>query len=176
MEAARSLERLPGIGLLEQTPMILEKLLLAVPPEMLEWKPSAERWSVSEVLRHLAETEETFRERTRRMIEEDLPFLESYDQNASHAAGNYSGRPAREQLKRFCHKRDRALAWLRYLPAGLATRTGRHAELGQITVGELMNEWAFHDLGHIRQIAELYRARAFYPEMGAFQRYYTVRP
>src|SRR5712691_10356792 len=37
MEAARSPERLPGIGLLEQTPMILEKLLLAVPPEMLEW-------------------------------------------------------------------------------------------------------------------------------------------
>ncbi len=26
-----------------------------------------------------------------------------------------------------------------------------------------MNEWAFHDLGHIRQIAELYRAHAFYP-------------
>src|SRR5437870_8370519 len=88
MEAACSLERLPGIGLLEQTPMILEKLLLAVPPEMLEWKPSTERWSVSEVLGHLAETEETFRERTRRMIEEDLPFLESYDQNASHAAGD----------------------------------------------------------------------------------------
>lgn len=156
--------------------MILEKLLLAAPPETLEWKPSAERWSVSEVLAHLAETEVMFRERARRMVEEDLPFLENYDQNGAYAAGNYSGRPAREQLKKFCHERDRTLAWLRYLPAGVAKRTGRHAELGQITVSELMNEWAFHDLGHIRQIAELYRARAFHPDMGAFQRYYTVKP
>src|SRR5712692_897402 len=162
MEAARSPERLPGIGLLEQTPMILEKLLLAVPPEMLEWKSSAERWSVSEVLGHLAETEETFRERTRRMIEEDLPSLESYEQNASYAAGNYSGRPAREQLKRFCHERDPTIAWLRSLPAGVVTRTGRHAGLGQITGGGLMIGWAFYGLGHIRQMAELYRARAFY--------------
>ncbi len=85
MEAARSPERLPGIGLLEQTPMILEKLLLAVPPEMLEWKPSAERWSVSEVLGHLAETEETFRERTRRMIEEDLPLAALPSRRSRHA-------------------------------------------------------------------------------------------
>src|SRR5205807_10478509 len=100
MEAACSLERLPGIGLLEQTPMILEKLLLAVPPEMLECKPSTERWSISEVSGHLAHTKETFRERTRRILEADLPSLERYDQNASHAAGTYSGRPPPDQPKR----------------------------------------------------------------------------
>ena len=96
MEAARKTETLPGLVLLEQTPMILEKLLLAAPPEALEWKPSAERWSVSEVLAHLAETEAMFRQRTRRMVEEESPLLEAYDQNASYAAGNYSGHGARE--------------------------------------------------------------------------------
>jgi hypothetical protein len=42
-----------------------------------------------------------------------------------------------------------------------SARTGVHSELGTITLGELLNEWANHDLGHIRQIAELYRARSF---------------
>jgi hypothetical protein len=39
-----------------------------------------------------------------------------------------------------------------------------------------MNEWAFHDLGHIRQIAELFRARAFFPVMGPLQAGYVIRP
>lgn len=167
---------LPGINVLEQTPIILEKILLGAADDVLQWKPSADRWSISEVLAHLAETEVMFRERTRRMVEEESPALEAYDQNASYAAGNYSRHGGRENLKKFCDERDRSLSWLRYLPAASVGRSGRHAELGRITVGELMNEWAFHDLGHIRQIAELYRARAFYPKMGGFQRYSSVNP
>ncbi len=175
MEASTALA-LPGFTILEQTPIILEKLLLSASEETLHWKPSAERWSVSEVLAHLAETELMFRERTRKMLEEESPELPAYDQNAAYAAGSYSRCRARENLKKFCHERDRSLSWLRYLPAAAIARAGRHAELGRITVGELMHEWAFHDLGHIRQIAELYRAHAFYPRMGPFQRYYSVKP
>ncbi len=163
------------LNVLEQTPIILEKILLGVPEETLHWKPAPERWSVSEVLGHLAETEGMFRERSRKMIEEDSPKLPSYDQNAASAAGKYSG-TGRENLRKFCHERDRSLSWMRYLPGSATSRAGVHAELGRITVGELWQEWAFHDLGHIRQIAELYRARAFYPRMGAFQKYYTVKP
>jgi hypothetical protein len=109
------------------------------------------------------------------MVEENDPALEAYDQNAAYATGCYSGE-AKEHLHHFCHERDRSLSWLRYLPLTAAARTGRHAELGQITLSHLLHEWAFHDLGHIRQISELYRARAFYPKMGAFQRYYSVKP
>ncbi len=176
MEAAQPARSLAVISVLEQTPTILEKLLLGATDDALHWKPSPERWSVSEVLAHLTETEAMFRERTRRMVEEESPALENYDQNAAYAAGKYSGRHAREQLKRFSDERDRSLAWLRHLPGSAAARAGRHAELGQITVAELMSEWAFHDLGHIRQIAELYRAHTFYPKMGGFQRYYSVKP
>jgi hypothetical protein len=40
----------------------------------------------------------------------------------------------------------------------------------------MLNEWAFHDLGHVRQIAELARAVKYYPSMGPFQPQYTVKP
>jgi hypothetical protein len=62
------------------------------------------------------------------------------------------------------------------VPAAAIARTGNHEEAGMVTIGQFLNEWACHDLGHIRQIAELYRARAFYPNIGTFQRYYSLKP
>ena len=176
MKAAESQDALPGILLLEQTPIIIEKVLYAATKDELHWKPSMERWSICEVLAHLSDVEQVFRERARRMVEEDSPALDAYDQNAAYAAGKYSSGTAQENLRQFCHERDRSVSFLRYIPAKAIARTAQHAELGRITLGELMHEWAFHDLGHIRQISELYRARAFYPRMGGFQRYYTVKP
>jgi hypothetical protein len=110
------------------------------------------------------------------MMAERNPPLDAYDQNAAYAEGRYSKLRARENLKTFCHERDRSLSALRYVPAAAAGRAGQHGKLGTITIGQLMNQWAFHDLGHIRQIAELYRSRAFYPNSGPFQTFYSVKP
>lgn len=176
MQPAQALDSLPGVHLLEQTPIILEKLLQSTVPDILQWKPSAERWSISEVLAHLVDIELMFSERARRMAEETAPQFSEYDQEAAYAAGKYSGGTAKEHLRKFCHERDRTVSMLRYLPGNAAARTGQHNVLGTITLAELMNEWAFHDLGHLRQIAELFRARAFYPNTGPFQRYSNPKP
>jgi hypothetical protein len=177
MAASVQPSALPGLAVLEQTPIIVEKLVHAATEDQLRWKPTMDRWSISEVLAHLAEVEVVgFRERIEMMTQQKEPRLEAYDQNAAYAAGKYSGGKALDHLKQFCHERDRSLSFLRYLPAGALSRTGVHAALGSITVGQLINEWAFHDLGHIRQIAELFRSRAFYPAMGPFQSFYTIKP
>lgn len=177
MNSPASAATLPGLHVLEQTPIIIEKLVSLASEEQMNWKPAMDRWSISEVLAHLADAEVAgFRERIRMMVEQDNPKLEAYDQNAKYAEGKYTGGKAREHLKVFCHERDRSLSMLRYLPEKIIARKGVHAAIGPITVGQLMNEWAFHDLGHIRQISELFRSRAFYPAMGPFQKYYTVKP
>jgi DinB family protein len=166
----------PVLAVIEQTPVILQKILLAATDQQMAWKPSADRWSIGEVLGHLSDVEMNYRRRIRKMAEEESPVLENYDQDAAYSAGKYSGRPGREQLDRFCRERGETLSWLRHLPADLAERAGQHSTLGRITVGELMQEWAFHDLGHIRQVAELYRTCAFYPHIGAYQRIYSPKP
>jgi len=166
---------LPGLHVLEQTPIIIEKVLWSVGDDLMQWKPSADRWSIGEVLGHLADAEMMFRGRVQKMLDQNNPKLEPYDQQAAYAAGKYAGKP-RVNLKLFCHERDRTLSWLRYVPASMVERTGAHGMLGTITVGQLMNEWSFHDMGHIRQILELYRSHAFYPNMGPFQKYYTPKP
>jgi len=77
---------------------------------------------------------------------------------------------------KFERLRRETLIWLESLPASIGQRTGRHEELGPLTFDQLLNEFAFHDLGHIRQIIELYRSHAFFPQMGVFQSYYKISP
>jgi hypothetical protein len=177
MAASASPDILPGLAVLEQTPIIIEKIVWAATDAQLEWKPAVDRWSISEVLAHLADVEVVlFRQRIQTMLDKENPCIENCDENAAYAAGKYSGGKAREHLKQFCHERDRSLSWLRYVPATTISRTGQDTEVGPVTIGQVMNAWAFHDLGHIRQIAELYRSHAFFPSMGPFQRFCSIKP
>src|SRR5580658_3332195 len=135
MAATPSPDALPGLAVLEQTPIIIEKIVWAASDEQLHWKPATDRWSISEVLAHLAEVEVVgFRDRIQQMLEQKNPQLDAYDQ------GRYSATKARENLKKFCHERDRSLSALRYVPPGVLARPGQHAKIGPITVGQLMNE------------------------------------
>ena len=166
----------PGVNLLAQTPQTLRELLATATVDDLEWQPRPERWSITMVLAHLADVEEKgFVSRFRAIAAEDNPHLPAYDQWALFRGGaKFDGR---EELEKFARLRTKTLALLNELPPSVMGRTGRHEELGgTITFGELLHEFVFHDLGHIRQIMELYRAHAFYPNMGVFQSYYQINP
>ena len=165
----------PVLSVLKSTPGILRAVLAPITPEQMEWQPKAERWSINMVLAHLHHVEvNCFRSRFSAMVNEDSPLLPSYDQLALfHSGQKFRGL---DELAAFERERGQTLAWLEALPPASLARHGKHQELGQITVDELLQEFAFHDLGHIRQIAELYRAKAFYPGMGGFKKYYEVHP
>lgn len=166
----------PEIAILEQVPIIIEKILVAAGPNELHWKPAADRWSIGEVLGHLVDVEKLMRGRVQRMVKEENPVIEAYDQNQVAATGKYAEKPALEFLREFCHERDMSVSWLRYAFPAVGMRTGRHAEIGAVTVAQQVSEWAFHDLGHVRQISELYRARVFWPRLGAAQKFYKIVP
>lgn len=164
-----------ALGILRQTPAALRGLLAAAARHDLDWTPAPDRWSITQVLAHLADVEVNgFMSRFRAMVEREHPFLPSYDQLKLFESGAQFDGPA--EMERFLAERARTLIFLDALPAGAASRTGRHEELGSITLAQLLSEFAFHDLGHIRQVAEIYRARVFYPNMGEFRRYYKVNP
>jgi hypothetical protein len=167
--------KFPGVHILEQTPRTLRSLLTKATKEELDWQPSADRWSITMVLAHLAEVEtDGFMSRFRAMARQDGSFLPAYDQLALFQTGaTFDGRA---ELDRFESQRSQTLTWLQSLPASVGERQGLHEQLGMLSFLQLLNEFAFHDLGHIRQILELYRSRAFYPNMGVFQSYYKICP
>ena len=158
-------------------PGILRFLLAGVTEEQARWKPAPERWSILEVLGHLAHVEaHGFRGRLEKMLAEDMPRLPSYEPGEHLAAGAYAHPDVAAALGAFATERARSLELLRALPEGVESRGGIHSALGPVTASDLLHEWPFHDLGHLRQIAELLRAVAYYPHLGAWQRFYTVNP
>ena len=168
---------LPGVGQLATTPEILRLMMDGLSEEDANWKPGLQRFSIAETLEHLSHVEgHCFRDRVERMIEENNPTVEPYDTDAYFAAGQYSGRDAEDSFDHFEAQRELNLEYLRELPDSTAERTGIHTKLGVITVSHVMNAWAFHDLGHIRQIAEIIRALKYYPHMEPFAAEYKINP
>jgi hypothetical protein len=166
----------PAVSLLEKTPLLFETLLGDLPPDLLQWKPGPDRWSISEVLAHLADIEKVYSERVRRIVTEDSPALQRYEQPGPNDPAAYSRGSAAEHLKNFVAARRTVVTLLSGVPASAGARTAIHSELGGITLLQLLNEWASHDLGHLRQIAEIYRAHAFHPHSGPFQKYSNPKP
>src|SRR6266545_1444691 len=141
-------DNLPSLNQLEATPEILRALMDQLTEDDAQWKPAPDRFSVAEVLAHLSHVEgHCFRARVELSIGQDGAPWEPYDPKAFEAQGQYSGRDPEESFAHFEEQREVNLQFLRGLPEGAARRTGMHAKLGRITLGELMNEWAFHDLG-----------------------------
>ena len=76
----------------------------------------------------------------------------------------------------FEEQRENNIGFLRELPAGAGDRLALHKEYGEITLSQMLNEWALHDLGHIRQIAELVRARKYQAGAGPMAASYNLNP
>lgn len=170
-------EHLPGVNHLVTTPHILQGLVVGLTKEEFQWKPSDARWSISEVLAHLAHVErKCYQPRVEAILMTDDPVLEPYDPSLYNSQGVYRTRFALASLEDFLKSRRESLALLDGVPQAALSRTARHKEMGPITLEHILNEWAFHDLGHIRQIAELVRAVKYHPSMGTFSTHYNVNP
>ena len=161
------------ISLLEKTPGILEHLLHAASSDVLHWKPAPKRWSIQEVLAHLAVIEQIYSKRVRRIVMEEHPVLVK---SVVPSDNEMQQKSAREHLEHFIALRRAHIVFLHTVPGTAASRTGRHPEMGTVSVSNLLHELANHDLGHLRQMAELYRAHAFYPHAGPFQKYSQPKP
>ena len=176
MQPASASDMQPAFSLLGKTPHLLETLLGDLSGELLHWKPTPDRWSISEVLAHLAALEQVYAARAMRVIAEDSPPLVKYDLAGATSRGEYSRGSAGENLALFTRTRRSTLALLTGLPPSAGVRTGVHSELGTVTLSQMLNEWANHDLGHLRQMAEIYRAKAFHPHSGPFMKYSNPQP
>ena len=160
---------------LERTPEILRLLMENLSGQDARWTPAPGRYSIAEVLEHLSHVEgHCYRVRVDRILAEDRPTVEPYDQNTVYASGQYSAQDPEDSFDHFEEQRETNLELLRSLEKSSAARTGVHPEAGEFTLMELLHDWAFHDLSHIRQIAELVRLRRNHPNMGALRRLYSV--
>jgi len=166
---------LPCIDLLEATPAILRGLMAELSEEDVRWKPAPDRFSVGEVLAHLCESEgHCYRLRLDRFLEEDRPEFEPDD--AQLHLEEYRQADPEDAFDHFEEQRETNVEFLRDLPPGAGDRVALHKAAGQITMTNMLHEWAMHDLGHIRQVAELVRARKHFAGAGPLAEGYNLKP
>ena len=166
---------LPCLDLLEATPEMLRGLMAGLSDEDARWKPAPDRFSVAEVLAHLSHSEgHCYRMRLDRFMSESLPEFEPDD--AQMYLDLYRDVDPEDAFDHFEEQRESNIAYLRDLPSAAGQRKALHREYGEITFSEMLHEWALHDLGHVRQIAELVRARKYLAGAGAMGRSYKLNP
>jgi hypothetical protein len=166
---------LPCLDLLEATPGILRGLMTGLTDEDARWKPAPDRFSVAEVLAHLSHSEsDCYRMRLDRFMAETRPEFEPDD--AQMYLDLYRGADPEQAFDQFEDRRRSNLEFLRALPQGAGSRVAMHRKFGEITLAQMLHEWTLHDLGHIRQVAELVRARKYLTGAGPMAASYHLKP
>ena len=162
------------LGILASTPRKIESEISMFSEGEMRARPAPDKWSVREVLAHLADVEEVgMRARVAAMLEEENPTLPSFDQRARAVELKYNTIDPHRSLSCLQQQRRANVKWLRKLRPAQLKRPGVHQTAGKITVEELITEWAFHDLGHLKQILEI-RRYALYPRMGNMRTFYKL--
>jgi hypothetical protein len=168
-------DELPCLELLEATPAVLRGLISEISEDDARWKPAPDRFSIAEVLAHLSHSEgHCYGARVDRFLAEQMPEFEPDD--AQMHLDLYSNADAEKEIGHFEDQRKTNVELLRGLPAAAGDRKALHREAGEITLSQMLHEWALHDLGHIRQVAELVRARKYLAGAGPLGKEYRLKP
>ena len=141
--------------------------LARIEPELLSRQPAAGEWSVVECLSHVVDTEPVFQGRVRAILE-GRDFA-GFNPAADGSPISRSAAQLADDLGRI---RPDSLGELGRLEETDLDRTARHAELGMVTMRELLNEWAAHDTMHVVQ-AERALMQAFIPGSGPWRPYFA---
>ncbi len=133
----------------------LESLVRGRSRKQLMRKPAPKKWSVGEILAHLADSEIVTGWRLRMMLSENRSPIQAFDQERWAASGRYARRDPRQSLELFQALRRANLRLLESLTDRQWKQYGMHAERGRESVADNARMIAGHDLNHIRQIESI---------------------
>ena len=118
------------------------------------------KWSIRQVIRHLADSELVWAYRLRLVLGQDRPPLTGYDQDLWAERLHYADASVDESLDEFAVVRRSNLRLLTAVPPEDLARVGVHAERGEESVAHMIRLYAGHDLLHLRQLARIRAAVA----------------
>jgi hypothetical protein len=140
-----------------RAPEVLAVVLTGVFGEEEDFTPAPGKWSIRQLVAHLADTEIAYAFRFRQMIAEESPTLIGFDQEAWAKHLGYSHRKPKQSLESFRRTRAENYEILKDLPEAAFARMGNHNERGPLALRDLLDTGAQHAERHARQI-EMLRA------------------
>ena len=141
------------LEVIRATPARLEKPIQRVSLETLNRSPAPGKWSVRDILCHLADCEVVFAFRLRQALAEDHHVIQPFDQD--RWAATYAHCEASAALAVFSAIRLWNLAFIANLEPPELAKMLNHPERGEMTLQVVVETMAGHDLNHLRQVEAL---------------------
>jgi len=142
----------------EKSPKEIAAAVSGLPPQVLRHKPAPDKWSILEILAHLADIEIVYAYRLRQMLADQKPVIAPMDQDEWAKNLGYMDTPAPELIALYGLTRHHNLRLLRRLKPGDLEKSAFHPEYQEaVTVATLVEKMADHGTNHLQQIERLKR-------------------
>jgi uncharacterized damage-inducible protein DinB len=148
------------LGVLRTTEAGLRRAVEGVSPAQIAEPEAAGKWSMRQVMQHLADSELVWAYRLRLVLAQDRPELKGYDQDLWADRLRYHEADAARAVDEFSVLRRANLRLLQNASAADLERVGVHAERGEESVEHMVRLYAGHDLLHLNQLDRIRQAVA----------------
>lgn len=143
------------LAVLADTHSQLARAIDGLTPAQLRQPEAPGKWSIAQVLRHLADSEVVWGWRMRLILAHDRPTITGFDQDLWADRLHYADSDPAEALEAFSVLRRDNIRLLERATPDDMQRIGVHAERGEESVLHLYRLYAGHDLAHLQQIARI---------------------
>jgi DinB superfamily len=133
----------------------LDRVIRGVSMTKLCKRPAPEKWSVSEIIAHLADGEIVGGFRLRLILGSPGAPIIACDQDKWVTSGHYDERDPRKSVELFRVLREANLALLESLAPEQWKDYGIHSERGRESIEHIARMFAGHDINHLRQIEKI---------------------
>jgi len=134
---------------------LLATVLTGAAGEEVDFVRAPGKWSIRQIMAHVADAELVGAQRFRMVIAEDNPTLMAFDQDAWTKNLDYARRKPTQSLDTFRRLRAENYELLKELPESKFERAGNHSEDGLKTLRNLLEGYADHAEGHARELQEI---------------------
>ena len=145
------------LGVQRETANTLANLIKPLSTKQLSQRPEPGKWSITEILAHLADSEIVLSWRMRLVICQDGAPFPNVDQDVWAQGLDYGGQDPILSLETFRVLRENNLRMLKALPKNLWENHGTHSVHGKQTLAYIVRMYAGHDLNHLAQIENIAR-------------------
>src|SRR6185295_384400 len=133
-------------------PEVVASALTGVSGAEEDFVPAPGKWSIRQIMAHLADSELVGAHRLRLVIAEDNPTLTAFDQDAWTRNLDYARRKPTQSLDTFRRLRAENYELLKELPETAFDRVGAQTENGPVSLRNLLETYAGHAENHARQL------------------------
>jgi len=144
-----------ALKVISATPGKLRSLMRGLTPAQIKKRVRPDKWSIHEIVLHLADCELMFASRCRLTAFDDRPFLQPFNQEYWMTGKLREKESTADAMTRFEVLRKSQLALYKALPKADFGRAGTHPERGEVTLRITFETCAGHDLNHLGQIEAL---------------------